>query len=355
VHYNSKKRAGNFDQALESIEGNEQRLDEKILHIRTEGPFASGVIKGIDSTEGKYILVMDADVSFSRDIIPKLISELIANPNSIIIASRFVKDASLRQLSIVQNAISKTARLIALHGLKIRNVKDPMSSCFAVSRHVIKDIEIEGKGKEVLLEILVKAYSHGEKKIAVKELPIKQDEPVITRKLDFGRVSTYAKDVWLLYRYGKKSKPKFDGNYSAQKIRKSILFLSKAGRFFTVGASGLALNYLASFLFSGLVPNIWYMHATLFGIVVSITSNFLLNKVWTFEDRDFSSRHLLKQYFLFLSLCSIGALIQLSLVFVFVEFAHIPYAISLIIAVCIASIGNFLLNKKITFGEKIWE
>jgi dolichol-phosphate mannosyltransferase len=86
-----------------------------------------------------------------------------------------------------------------------------------------------------------------------------------------------------------------------------VLFLSKAGRFSTVGASGLVINYVASFLISNIVTNIWYMYATLFGIITSITTNFILNKIWTFEDRDFSARHFFKQYTLFLALCDLGA------------------------------------------------
>lgn len=97
------------------------------------------------------------------------------------------------------------------------------------------------------------------------------------------------------------------------------------------------------------------MHGTLFGIILSITSNFLLNKLWTFEDRDFSTKHFLRQFVLFLAICAAGAAIQLSLVYLLVEASNIPYALSLIMAVCIASLGNFLLNKKITFEEKIWE
>jgi len=134
-----------------------------------------------------------------------------------------------------------------------------------------------------------------------------------------------------------------------------LLFLSKAGRFFTVGASGLAVNYAVSYLLSNLIPNMWYIQDTLIGIIVSITSNFLLNKVWTFEDKDFSTKHFVKQYSLFMSLCALGAVIQLSMVYVFVEYADIQYAVSLIMAIGIASLSNFLLNKKITFGEKIWE
>jgi hypothetical protein len=69
----------------------------------------------------------------------------------------------------------------------------------------------------------------------------------------------------------------------------------------------------------------------------------------------FRQMNFLRQYVSFLALCSLGAVIQLTLVFVFVEYSHIQYAISLVMAVCVASLSNFLLNKKITFGEKIWE
>jgi len=74
-----------------------------------------------------------------------------------------------------------------------------------------------------------------------------------------------------------------------------------------------------------------------------------------FLTRDFSFGHVSRQYLSFFVLCGFGAIIQHSLVFVFIEYSHIQYPPSLILAVCIASLGNFLLNKKITFGEKIWE
>jgi dolichol-phosphate mannosyltransferase len=355
VHYNSIKRMGDFDQALESTNADAHHPDEKILHVRVEGEFASGVMKGIELSVGKYILVMDADLPYSREIIPELVSALITNPNFIIVASRFVKDARVRRIPFVQNSIGNMARIIARYGLKIKDVKDPTSACFAFSREVVKDIKFEGKGKEALLEILVKMNTSKNNNIAVKEIPIKQHDTVITRKLDRARIMNYSKDVWQLYRYGIKSNTKNKRAKPEQKISKSATFLSKAGRFFTVGASGLVVNYAASFLLTSLIPNIWYIHATLFGIILSITSNFILNKIWTFEDRDFSPRHFFKQYALFLALCTLGAVIQLSLVFVFVEYSNIEYAISLLLAVVIASLSNFLLNKKITFGEKIWE
>jgi dolichol-phosphate mannosyltransferase len=250
----------------------------------------------------------------------------------------------------------KTARIIAKYGLKVKNIQDPMSSCFAFSRDVVKDIRFEGKGKEALLEILVKVNNNKNSNVAVKEIPFKHQGTLVTKKINFNRILNYSKAVWHLYRYGRRSKElQNDSDITEQKRHKSVLFLSKAGRFFTVGVSGFIVNYLVSFLLANGGSNVWYLQATLVGIIVSISTNFLLNKVWTFEDRDFSIRHFFRQYVSFLALCSLGAVIQLSLVFVFVEYSHIQYGISLVMAVCVASLGNFLLNKKITFGEKIWE
>lgn len=239
---------------------------------------------------------MDADLPYFMDIIPELVSALMTNPNFIIVASRFVKDAQVRRVPFIQDAIGMVARIIARYGLKIKHVKDPTSACFAFSRDVVKEIKFEGRGKEALLEILVKINANKKNTVAVKEIPIKQHDTVITRKLDLDRILNYTNDVWELYRYGIKSNLKNERAKPEQKISRSETFLFKAGRFFTVGASGLFVNYAASYLLSSIIPNIWYIHATLFGVILSTTSNFILNKIWTFEDKNFSPRHFFKQY-----------------------------------------------------------
>jgi dolichol-phosphate mannosyltransferase len=162
----------------------------------------------------------------------------------------------------------------------------------------------------------------------------------------------YLKAVWVLYKYGRMSREAL----LLRGIRKPVLFFSKAARFYTVGASGLLINYLvSSSLTNGWLANISYMNATLVGIICSITSNYLLNKRWTFEDRDFSPWNTLKQYGMFAGISSMGASLQLLIVYLLMEVAGFDYPPSLFIAVAIASVSNFLLNKKWTFKEHIWE
>jgi dolichol-phosphate mannosyltransferase len=361
IHYNQSRTAEDLITATikEDSNGKDKTVlpDESVTHASIRGEIGSAFVKGVRLSLGQFILVMDADYPYPDEVLAKMINELIESPNSILIASRYAGNNKIERVPFVRNTISKGARIIVKHGLKIKNVNDPLSRCFATSRRIFEHVMIETNGNEILLEVLVKGNKYNkENSVTIKEIPFKQSEEAFSKKLNHDRIVRYLKAVWYLYRYGQKTQSTANKpEVIDQKKRKSVLFLSKAGRFFTVGASGLAVNYVVSLILSSVIPNMWYIHATFFGILISITTNFLLNKVWTFEDRNFSLRHFIKQFALFLSLCSFGAAIQLGLVTAFVGYYHIQYSVSLITAVCIASIGNFLLNKKITFGEKIWE
>jgi len=365
THYNQAEKTDydsdlNQNQKLSNDKSYKDKIyrteeGQRVIHIMTSSKLTSSIKKAVTLSNGQFILVLDADFPYPDELVTKLIKELKNSPDSIVIASKYVQGESSHKPSFVRGKISKAARVVARHGLQVKEVQDPLSGCFALSSDILKSIRIEGTGDEILLEILVKVKNDKKSSnVDIKEIPFSPSSKYGTKKLGFARIMSYCMAVWDLYRYGQKSKHVQNNNTYVQQKRKSILFLFKAGRFFTVGASGLAVNYAVSYLLSILFPNMWYIQATLIGIIVSITSNFLLNKVWTFEDRDFSARHFFKQYSLFVALCSMGAVIQLSLVYVFVEYGHIQYAVSLIMAVAVASLSNFVLNKRITFGEKIW-
>jgi len=222
----------------------DESLVGKVQHVSAQGDFASAVMRGIELSIGKYIVVMDADHPYSKETIPELLKELIANPNFIIVVSRFVEGAGAQKMSFIQGAMHKAGKLIARYGLNVKNVEDPTSSCFAFSRNIVKDIGFEGKGKEALLEILVKVKNNNSS-VAVKEIPIKQQGTQKIKKINFNRILNYSTAVWHLYRHGKKSKQVQNGiDVVEQKRHKSILFLSKADRYLTVGASGFIIKYL---------------------------------------------------------------------------------------------------------------
>jgi dolichol-phosphate mannosyltransferase len=284
---------------------------------------------------------MDSDLSHPPSLLPKMLDALKHPKCDLVIASRYVRGGSIDGWTLRRKLISKIATLIAKRGLGI-NAKDPMSGFFAFKKQIIEGLKFDAIGYKMLLEILVK-----EKNVNVLEIPYTfTNRQLGSSKLDSKAITDYVKAVWKLYRFGKAA--------AKEERRASVSFLSKAGRFYTVGAFGLVVNYLVSSLFTDVVTHMWYIHATMIGIATSMSGNFILNKIWTFEDRNFGIRHTLEQYGKFIGFSSLGALAQLGMVYLLVDNYSVQYPIALILAVFCAALSNFILNKKWTFKEKIW-
>jgi len=312
-----------------------------IIHRKTKSGLSSAILDGIERSNGEIIVVMDSDFSHPPKIIPRLIEEIKISKYDIVIASRYTEGGEVSGWSTKRKLISKGATGIAKVGLGV-NESDPMSGFFAFNRNILEGIKFDALGYKVLLEILVKA-----KGAKVKEIPYTFTNRTLgSSKLDSSTMLDFVKSVWKLYRYGHTAK--------VSDTRTSVRFISKAGRFYTVGASGLLVNYLVSLLFADAIINFWYIHATVIGIAISMSSNFILNKVWTFEDRNFETKKTIVQYGKFVGFSSLGALIQLGMVYVLVDNYQVMYPIALIIAVIIAASSNFILNKKWTFKESVW-
>ena len=312
-----------------------------VIHRTAEKGLGSAILKGIQHAKGDTIVVMDSDFSHPPQIILKMLDMLKKSHCDIVVASRYIKGGKILDWPLKRKLMSKFATIIAKRGLRV-NAYDPMSGFFAFRRQIVKGLKFDAFGFKLLLEILVKT-----KGAVVKEIPYTfSDRKIGSSKVTFSTVLDYFKSVWRLYRYGKSVQEK--------EKRVSVKFLSKAGRFYTVGASGLGINYLMSFLFVAGIADLWYLHANVIGIIASMSSNFILNKIWTFEDREFTAKKTIEQYTRFIGFSSLGALVQLGMVFSLVEGQQISYPIALLLAVFIAAFGNFILNKKWTFKEKLW-
>ncbi|MFQ5439941.1 MAG: glycosyltransferase [Nitrosopumilaceae archaeon] len=312
-----------------------------IIHRTSKNGLSSAILSGIQRAKGDTIVVMDSDFSHPPHVIPKMIESLKKYQCDMVIASRYISGGKINGWTLKRKLMSKVATLIAKKGLGVKT-KDPMSGFFAFKKNILKGINFDAIGYKILLEILVKKSG-----INVKEIPYTfENRSFGSSKLNRSTVTDYFKSAWKLYKYGK-SKEK-------EERRSSVRFLSKASRFYTVGLSGFGINYLISLLLAGGISDLWYLHANLMGIIASITTNFLLNKTWTFGDRDFSKKRTLKQYGKFVIFSSLGALVQLGMVFYLVDEYQLSYPVSLVLAVLTAAFGNYILNKKYTFKEKVW-
>ncbi len=340
VDDNSPDGTGNIaSQYAKSI--SHKRLHIEVINRPDKLGLSSAILVGVQLAAGDIVVVMDGDFSHPPQTIPHMVEELQNSKYDIVVASRYVKGGSVRGWPFKRRLMSRGATKIAQVGLGI-GVKDPMSGFFAFKRRIIEGIKFDAIGYKMLLEILVKTRG-----ASVKEVPYTfTNRRAGASKLDSSVMYDYFRAVWRLYRDGKSLREK--------ERRTSVHFFSKAGRFYTIGATGLLVNFVVTTLFGSLMPSLWHLYAASIGIIFSITSNFFLNKLWTFEDRDFAAKKTLMQYGLFAGFSSPGAAIQLFMLYMLHGNQQISYPVALILAVMVAAVGNFLLNKKWTFKEKLW-
>jgi dolichol-phosphate mannosyltransferase len=133
-------------------------------------------------------------------------------------------------------------------------------------------------------------------------------------------------------------------------IQKIYYNKGELSKFYIVGGIGLIINYVISYFFFSYFQ-LDHIQSSIFGIIVSLSSNFMLNKIWTFQDRNMKYNIMLKQYLKYFIFNSVGVIIQLSLVYGFGK-TNLDYGWVIIIAISVASILNYIVNKKFIFKNR---
>ncbi len=128
------------------------------------------------------------------------------------------------------------------------------------------------------------------------------------------------------------------------------LFAKQAAKYYAVGASGVLVNLGLLFYLTEYV-GVWYFLSYTLAISASITSNFILNKFWTFRD-SINSQRTIVMYVKFVSVSLMGMGIQLGSVFLLVESLSVYYMLAALVSICIAGAINFMINRRWTFGIK---
>lgn len=128
------------------------------------------------------------------------------------------------------------------------------------------------------------------------------------------------------------------------------LFVKHAAKYYAVGASGVLVNLGLLYYLTEYV-GLWYFLSYVLAISVSITSNFVLNKFWTFID-SIDSQRTIVMYVKFVSVSMLGMAVQLGSIYVLVESLTVYYMLAALISICIAGAINFIINRRWTFRVK---
>lgn len=251
--------------------------------IERTGPrgLSQAVIDGFERAQYPVLVCMDCDLSHPVEVIPQMVLSL-ATGQQFALGSRYVSGGSTDDdWGIFRYLNSRIATLLARPLTKVR---DPMSGFFALRREdFLQSSNLNPVGYKIALELIVKCHFDN-----VAEIPIHFTDRIHGQsKLSLKEQLKYIQHIRRLYLYS---------------FSNAMHFL----QFLVVGASGVVVNLtvLTILLMFG-VPDTVCLAS---GIVVSVITNFLLNRRFTFSyARD---RSLTKQFLGFISVSSFGIVVN---------------------------------------------
>ncbi len=299
-----------------------------------EGGLSTAVTTGIDAVvDGSvYTCVMDADLQHPPEKVREML-EIAQNDNAdVVVASRYTPGGSYAGLSgPVRRGVSVGTKYLAQVAFReARKTSDPLTGFFLVRNQAISGIQFRPTGFKILLEILVCAPD-----LKVVEAPFNfQARNAGVSKASMNQGMEYLTHILSLF-----------------------WFVPSAGRFWKfamVGASGALVNlliytYLTEFY------NADYVIAWMFGVGLSILSNFVLNNAFTWRDVRHSSRiHYLQRGALAYPVAVIGIGANFAVWYPLIKYVskEFPYHLIFAFLGILAATGvNFVLSARFVFSQ----
>ena len=123
------------------------------------------------------------------------------------------------------------------------------------------------------------------------------------------------------------------------------LLILKFLKFCLVGASGMIIDFGTTWLLKENVKiNKYIANST--GFILAATSNYLLNRFWTFQSEN---TQIATEYLSFVLISVMGLGINNTVIYILTEKLKINFYVSKLFAVGVVSIWNFLMNYLFTF------
>ncbi len=268
------------DGSVEAVEASGYDWAQILVRTSDRG-LSQAVIAGFRAAQYPFLICMDCDLSHPPEKIPQMILGLKTG-QQMVIGSRYVPGGSTDDdWGLIRWANSLIATVLAR---PLTRVRDPMSGFFALRKADFETAEdLNPVGYKIALELIVKCGFEN-----VGEMPIHfVDRTHGDSKLTLREQLKYLRHLRRLYIY------RFA----------NTMYLAQ---FLVVGASGVVVNLaiLSLLKLAGFADSICLAG----GIAVSVMTNFLLNRYFTFSYA--KDRPILRQFAGFVGASAVGMMVN---------------------------------------------
>lgn len=312
------------DGIIDTVEDLKVKYDITLKVRKGVRGLSSAVLAGFRIAKGDIYVVIDADLSHEPERIPDLVDHIISGQSEFTIGSRFIEGGSASNFNAYRRLNAWVSKTLAR---PLTKANDPLAGFFALPRRILNNhADLDPLGFKIGLEIMVKCSPE-----RITEVPIQFQKRLHGEsKLSIKEQIKYLIHVKRLYEYKFKT-------------------LSEFIKFSLIGCSGMVVDLS----FTYVAKDIWLLPfyiARAVGFIFALTSNFLLNRRFTFAKAQ--EGNVIRQYASFFIVSIFGFLINWSIsVYLYhtVPFFHSHYLIVSFIGILGALIVNFTGNKYITF------
>lgn len=123
------------------------------------------------------------------------------------------------------------------------------------------------------------------------------------------------------------------------------LFIYRAFKFGIVGCVGMGVDFGLTWLFKEKL-RLDKFFANAIGFTMAVVSNYILNRIWTFESH---STKIMRQFLLFLLVSLVGLAINTVVIYALHEKKQHRFYRSKVVATIVVALWNFFANYFLTF------
>ncbi|MBN8820368.1 MAG: glycosyltransferase family 2 protein [Sphingomonas sp.] len=289
---------------------------------------SSACVEGILATSAPYVAIMDADLQHDETILKAMFERISEGDVDLVVGSRYVEGGGMGEWSESRIKMSQFATKLALR-LTQTPISDPMSGFMMMRRDAFMRSlpHLSTVGFKILLDIAASAPT-----------PLRVAEvPYTFRTRQFGESKL---DSLVLWEYVQLLLDKMVGHLVP------VRFLS----FAMVGGLGVFVHFaVLTALFKGFDQT--FSAAQTAATLVAITSNFLLNNMFTYRDQRLKGWALLRGWISFNLVCAFGAAANVGVADWL--FSHKSYwALSALAGITVSVVWNYVMSAFFTWKKK---
>lgn len=302
----------------------ESSIPVRLIHrAQRTGGLGGAVVEGIRAATADACLVMDADLQHPPEKIPELVDRFREGDVDVVIASRYAGGGTAHGLADRTRVLvskASTAVTKAMFPVRLRDVTDPMTGFFLLSRRAVDLDGLRPRGFKILLEMLVR------RPFRVAEIP-------------FHFADRHAGESKASVRQG----VHFLTQLAALRFGKMSLFA-------VIGGLGAIANVVIVWALTQW--GVDYIAAAIIAAEATIIGNFLLIERFVFAEMRGQASGVWSRFAKSFAFNNAEAVIRIPIVALMVETGHISVVVATAVTLVVAFVVRFVFHSLVVYAPR---